>query len=323
MGELKDNYSVAINGIDITKYIDGLTWDSNIETLGSSFSFSVPESYFDKHAIKCDIKKGYRASVKNNGKEIFKGMVVDTNLTSTKKEVLLMDYAFLMNKSEHVLQFKKISGKAAIENTCNKFGIPIESIYSINIEVNKIYNEETVSAVFQDIMEMHKKSTGEILRMEMLRGKLRIFKCKDELIDPYFKRHDGMPALKISEYLGADFSLKESIMDEVNSVLVISDKGTVIATAKNSQSQKDFGLLQDIIKVSDEEAKRANTIASEGLISDFDELNVTLLGDDSILAGRSIKLTGIFSGTWIIENASHSIDEFGHKTTVGMRRSNK
>jgi hypothetical protein len=317
---VKDKYQLIVNGTDVTAITDALAWQSDLESLGMSLNFSVAAPYFDKFRKYPVFNEGHKVALKNNGELRFVGKVIDTELNKTQRSILAMDYAYFMNRSEHVLQFKKTAVDAAIKSACGKFGIPLGKVCTMSTIVSKLYKGETLADVFRDLIDLHRKATGQRIRMEMIQGKLEFIKCAEEVIDPYYLIGEGMKPVKVTEFIGDDFTLKSSIAEIVNSVVVLSNQGKTLATAKDSASVKYFGLIQDIIEVGKDEAKTAQAIANAGLVSDVKELSLTLLGDDTMIAGRTIKLSGIFAGNWLITSASHTVANGIHKCSVNIRR---
>ena len=258
--------------------------------------------------------------LKNNGELRFAGKIIEIELGKSQRSIVAMDYAYFLNRSEHVLQFKKTAVDAAIKSACGKFGIPLGKVCAMGTIVSKLYKGETLADVFRDLIDLHRKATGQRVRMEMIQGKLEFLKCAENIIDPYYFIADGMDPVKVTELLGDDFTLKGSIAEIVNSVVVLSDQGKTLATAKDSASVKYYGLIQDIIEVGKDEAKMAQAIANAGLVSEVNELSLTLLGDDSMIAGRTLKLGGLFAGHWLITSASHTVANGIHKCSVNLRR---
>lgn len=320
MGRIKDNYQLLVNGTDITAITDALAWNSDFESLGMSLSFSIATPYFDKSRKYPVLKEGHKVVLKNNGELRFVGKVIETELSKSKRSILSMDYAFFMNRSEHVLQFKKTAVDLAIRSACAKFNIPLGKVCKMNTVISKLYKGETLGDVFRDLIELHRKATGQKIRMEMIKGNLEFLNCAEEVIDPYYLIADGMAPVRITELIGDDFTLRGSIAEIVNSVMVLDDQGKTLAAAKDAESIKYFGLIQDIIEVGKDESKLAQEIAKAGLIDEVNELSLTLLGDDSIIAGRVLKLSGVFEGDWLITASSHSVANGIHKCSVNMRR---
>ncbi len=320
MGRIKDNYQLLVNGTDVTAITDALSWNSEFESLGMSLNFSLAAPYFDKFRKYPIFKEGHKVVLKNNGNLRFVGKVIETELNKSQRSIMSMDYAFFMNRSEHVLQFKKTAVDMALKNACAKFNIPLGRVCRMSTVISKLYKGETLADVFRDLIELHRKATGQKVRMEMMSGKLEFINCAEEVIDPYYLIADGMAPVKITELIGDDFTLKGSIAEIVNSVIVLDDQGKNLALATNEGSVKYFGLIQDIIEVGKDEAKLAQEIAKAGLIDEVKELSLTLLGDDSIIAGRVLKLGGVFKGDWLIISSSHSVSNGIHKCSVNMRR---
>ena len=173
-----DNYGLMLIKTDgkprnITKIIKDLSWEDDIETLGTKLSFNSARNINDSNMAGYDvIESGDKVILYNGSMEIFRGIVTNIDWGRYEKGITCFDYAFYLNQSKTVKQFKGIAASKAIAELCNRFSVPIGSIDTINTSITMIYKDKTVADIIQDILYHVLLETGNKYRLEMRLGKL-------------------------------------------------------------------------------------------------------------------------------------------------------
>ena len=306
---------------DIIKLVGNLSWRDNIDTLGMELTFDLAnnnEKYFPK--IEIDMKE--HILLKNtNGKEIFRGKIVDEGENGRfNRSYIAYDYAFYLNKSKIIKQFNKIKASEAIKQLCNTFNVPIGNIVEIKTLINKIYKDKTVAEIIKDILDQATNELKIKYRLEMRDSKLYIEKYEDLLINPKLQLF-AQPDIRLTDVIGSNISRNRSIEELKNSILITSgneESSRIIATAKDEQSIKDFGLLQEIESVEDKDIAQARNIANnklKELNKTQEDISIELLGHDDVRAGRILNLdesiTGI-KGKYLIKDCTHTYKNHIH-----------
>ncbi|SNT18644.1 hypothetical protein SAMN05446037_104917 [Anaerovirgula multivorans] len=306
---------------DITPLIGDIRWRSNVNELGSQLDFNIAfndAKYFPKNPV--DIGN---AVCLVNEDEIFRGVVV----TEEKKgrqpiQYTCFDYGFYLNKSKAVYQFNKVVAKKAIEMILNDFNIPIGSIGPMSTIIKKIYANEVVSDIIRDIIDIEKKETGTKYRMEMRAGKLYIEKQEDLVIKATFKLAENIESYDIIQAI-SNPSRKRSIEEMKNSIgILLNDQ--VIEKMEDKNLVDKYGVLQDIVQISNKDKVQAKNIA-EKMLKDlgkvFEENTLEMLGNDLVRAGRIIELeepiTGL-SGKYLVEDVTHTVSKGIHRMSLGL-----
>ncbi|WP_342504198.1 hypothetical protein [Lysinibacillus sp. FSL L8-0126] len=303
--------------INITPMIGTLTWRSNMEELGDELNFSIAfndANYFPVNP--CDI--GDMVVLLNNGKEITRAIIVDEVKSGTSPIAYIgFDYAFYLNKSTAVYQFKKLSADACIKKILKDFNVPIGKITSIPKPITQIYNDKKVSEIIKDILETAEKSLGLKYLMEMRQGKLYIEKQSNAVVTGTFQLYAGGTKYDIHSAI-MNPSKKRSIVDMANTIQIVGNNDKVVLTKTDNKMVEKYGRITKVVKLDQNEKKSAKQIA-ENELKQFskiiEENEVDLMGDDNFRAGRLFKLdepvTGI-KGTFLIKDVLHTISKGIH-----------
>ena len=216
-------------------------WSESEDSLGIEFSFTLPYSYFDEQ-FKNTLTVGDQVAIYVDGQKVTEGIITETPLNSS--EYKGYDYAFYLNKSTTIIQFKKIGAAEAIRKLCKKFSVPIGSMPSMATSVSKLYKNENAADIINDILKKVKNETGKKYKIQMSGGKMNIIEKGATKIKPTYKDELGrtVQCQKASSISGT-----RSIEEMRNSVLVAGtgeDSKQLKATAEDSASVKKYGRLQ-------------------------------------------------------------------------------
>lgn len=310
---------------NITPIVGSITRRSNINELGEQLDFDIAFNdarFFPKNPVKV----GSLIILKNGDKEVTRAIAVKENKSPYKADYHCFDYAFYLNKSKAVYQFKKMQASKAISKILRDFNIPIGNICNISYPITKIYSGNTVSEIIKDILSQSEKALGTKYRMEMRQGKLYIEPQKSLIINPAFQIASNIGLRPITSTI-SNPTKTQSIEDTKNSIKVITgndEKMKVVANVKNDALIKQYGLLQEVVSVGDKDIAQAKTIAKNTLKElgkVFEKSGLEMIGHDDVRAGRIIAieepLTGL-KGNYLITDANHTIKNGIHTVKVGL-----
>lgn len=299
----------------ITPIVGSIGWKSSTETLGVQLDFEVAFND-DRYFPLCPVDIGSMIILFNEA-EIFRGIVVTENKPGRQpRTYTAFDPAFFINKSKAVYQFKKIRADAAIKKILNDFRVPIGTITPIPAIITKIYSGEVVSDIIKDILAQALAKTGVRYRMEMRAGKLYIERQQDLIIAPTFKIADNLSPVPVTAVI-SNPQRKRSIEDMKDSIVITCDD-KIVATVKNTDMIKRYGLLQDVQSIDQKQKGQASTIASN-LLKELgrvlEENGIDCPGSDDARSGRLIQIeepiTGM-SGKYLIKEDSHVVKDGIH-----------
>jgi len=296
-------YKLIYNGIDILPKSNNLSWENDIDTLGIMLSF---DSLYN-------VPVGAIISLYINNKEYTRGIIVDKTESVFAYSYLSHDYSFYL-KNEVIKQFNT-SASNAIVSLLNEFGIK-NKIVSIPTRINKIYKDESIADIIEDILEQAEKDQGIKYIKEMQIDTVVIEKLEDMKITP-----------KI--LIGKDITINSSIEDMRNKILITSGSGDnigIITTAQNKASQMQYGILQEVEVLDDKDIAQSKSIAENLLIAKnriFKEAIIPLLGvkdAETIKANRLIELNvdTKLKGWYRIKSASHELTNSKHTVNIEL-----
>jgi hypothetical protein len=305
--------------VDISPIVGSISWSDDVETLGQQLTFNT--AYNDtKYFPQVSIEPGDTILLKNKA-EIFRGtMITEQRNGAFERVFTCFDPAFYLNKSRDFFQCNKIKADAAIKQLCSLVSVPVGKIASIPVVIDKIFDGE-ISAIIKEILDIAEKTLGTKYRMEMRQGKLFIEKQKDLIIKGTFTLAGNEYDLNDSI---SNPSRKRSIEDMKNSIKIINNE-KVISTVKDSNIISKYGLLQEVLSVSDDEKPKAANIA-KNMLKDLgrvsEESSLEMLGNDDIRAGRLIEITEPITGMkglYLIKSVNHTLDKGIHKMSLQLR----
>lgn len=302
---------------NITPLIGTISWRSNKEELGDEISFDIAfndTEYFPTNP--CDLGD---IVVLKNGYEITRALLVD----ETKNGRIPIgysgfDYAFYLNKSSAIYQFNKMAADQAIKKILSDFNVPIGNIASMPTLIDKIFNNQVVSDIIREIIEIVEQKQGVKYLMEMREGKLFIEKQEDLIVKGTFKLFDSGKEYDLNSAI-SNPSKKRSIVDMINSIQVVGNNDKVVLEKSDSKMLNKYGKLQKVVTLDQNEKLTAEQIAKnelKALSKVIEENSVDLLGDDRVRSGRLLELeepiTGI-KGKFLIKDVEHTISNGIHR----------
>lgn len=232
---------VKVNGKNIPA--GNVSWSESEDSLGMEFSFSMPFSHFDEQ-FDTALKVGDIATLYMNKKRVLQGIITEIPLGGS--DYRGYDFAFYLNKSTTIIQFKKVSAREAITKLCERFNIPLGSIPKMATNINKLYKNETVSDIISDILKQVKQETDKKYRLQMNNGKLNVVESGTAKIQPTYKDDEGRVCCCSH---AASISGSRSIENMKNSVIVAGNDDSskqIKATAEDSDSIKKYGRLETV-----------------------------------------------------------------------------
>lgn len=304
----------------ITDFAGNITWGDDADSLGMEFSFSRPHSYFDEQ-FKDYFEVGDTV-VLSDGDEILRGIIVKAPIGGCTYTGY--DYAWYLNKSETVIQFKKISATKAIERLCGRYEVPIGFIAIMNTLISKVYKDKSPADIIRDILDQVKAETGKKYRMEMRKGKFYIAESGAIKLKPTYIDETGK---EVSCTKSASITGTRTIEEMKNKVIVAGsseDYAQIKATAKSSDSIKKYGLLTEVETADKLTEAKARNIAKNRL-RELNKVSVmftaTMIGNSQVRSGRMLYFDrpeiGV-KGWFMVRACSHQVSGGVHTMICEM-----
>lgn len=314
-------FKVKCNGKTIE--VGNVEWSDSLDSLGTDFSFDYAYGSFDSQ-FKDQLKNGDIITMFNGNDEIMRGII--TTIPIGDSNYSGHDFAFYLNKSECVIQFKKIAADKAIKQLLARFDVPIGSICAMPTNIKKVYKDQIVGDVIVDILKQVRHETGKHHRIEMKKGKFYISEYNTIKIKPYYIDELGK---KVSCTKSAKISGTRSIEDLKNQITVCGngEKATQIKSiAKSSSSIKKYGLLSEVVtKENVTTSKAKNTAKNE--LAEMNKVATSFTaemhGSFAIKSGRLIYFDRPevkVKGWYKVKSCTHAYNNLTHWISCEMER---
>ena len=300
--------------VDVSKSCGEITWNDGIDSLGVQLTFSTNNF---------DLRVGDYFQLKKDNTLITDGIAVTCDRGFYNNIINVFDFAWYLNESEEVIQFKNISCKKAISSLLDKYSIKIGAVALPDIYFSYLYKDKKISEIIKHILSIVSAQTGKKFRMEMRQGKFYIEEYSDLIVDPQYKNAINLAAMKSLDYIGTDFGYSESIESMKNKVVIVSNdekSNAIIESVEDADSISRYGLLQEVETIDDEDISKAKNIA-KNMLSDLnritEDISINILGDVNLRSGRYVNIeNNFFAGKFLIKNTSHSYNNGIHKTSL-------
>lgn len=307
--------------IDITPIVNQISWRSSKVELTQQLDFNV--FYNDaKYTPIIEFAEGDMVVLKNEF-EIFRGIIVNSKKSGRGGiPYTALDYSFYLGKTKKFYQFNKMRADLTIKKIVTEYGLSIGSIVLMPTLITKVYVSNTGIDMIKEIVDFVEKDQGIKYCVEMREGKFYIDKKKNLYINAMFKLADNVEAYPVSKAISSP-THSYSIENMKNSVQIVKDN-KVIHTLRDDELIKKYGLLQDVVEVTDDNIAAARTTAKNTL-SDYgkviEESSQVLMGDDRVRAGRIIYLNEPLSdiqGNYEVSSVTHTVANGIHTMNVEL-----
>lgn len=138
--------------VDITNLVSDLSWSEDLDTVGVSLSFSVPDTD-EKYITRLMIMAGDIIQVLNDDGELIRAVVVNVSRDYPKRTVKAFDFGFYLNKNDIVIQFKNKSVSQCLKELFSKVGVSVGSICDMPAKVNGIYIKN-VNEIIKELIKI-------------------------------------------------------------------------------------------------------------------------------------------------------------------------
>lgn len=310
--------------VDITPAVGEISWRSHIDELGVELNFNMAVNDirpFPRNPV--DIGGLVQLINYKTEQEVFQGIVFTEERNDTSPiNYKVFDIMFYLNKSEEIIQFNDIPVNQAIEKLLDRFDIPYAPIPSMPVRVDKIYNE-VVSDILRDLIYLHERDSGQKMTIEAREGRVVIEKeDENKKIRPKYQVAGNLNEVYLNDVL-MNPSRSRSI-EEMKNVVIITHDEERLHEERNESLINQYGMLQYVENIDEEDKARARNAARNRLrdmSKIIEDVNVTLMGNDDVRAGRIIEIeepfTGI-SGDYRILSANHKLENGFHTVDVTL-----
>lgn len=307
---------VIYNNIDITPIVMSVEWGGDVMQACRSLRCSIKNTSHNKKIVT--VENGKRIQFFNGETELFRGIVFmnEINIDGLHSIVAYDDNVYL-TKSMDTRKFINMKASQIVQRICSDYEIPTGFIADTGYIIPKlILRDKTLYDMIVTALTETKKHTGRCFILLNKNGKIILQERKSQVTQ--FIIEDGV------NIISARYS--QSIEDLKTQVKVVggdSDKKPIVATVKNDELIKKFGIMQHLenadskLNKSQIEQLARRLLEEHGTIKD--EATVDVIGIDEVIAGTSVyvreKLTGIVGGYYVISD-SHRYENGVHTMSL-------
>lgn len=304
---------------DITNLVSDLSWSENLDTVGLTLSFSVPDIE-DRYITRLLIMAGDIITVNNDDGELIRAVVVNISRDYPKRKVKALDFGFYLNKNDIVIQFKDKSVSECLKILFNKVGISIGNICDMPAKVKGVYIKN-VNETIKELIKIQQDNDGKKYYYE-LRGKdISVFQLPTEPISYIFKPTVNVAAFDVTDknahsrgkYTHSIENMKNRIVAVVNSK-TSGEMPSKQFVAEDSENIKKYGLLTENYNVNSDEAENIQSLAENELKEKNKikrELTMDFIGHDNARPGRVMHIVDDYLGiddNYRIQSVSHKVN---------------
>ncbi len=304
---------------DITDMVGEISWSEDMDSVGLSLSFSVPDSE-ERYIPQLLIMAGDIISVSNDEGELIKAVVVSVTRNFPKRNVKAYDFGFYLNKNDIVIQFKDKSVSDCLRELFGKVNIPVGEICDMPAKVNGVYIKN-VNEVIKELIEIQQGNDGKKYYYELRGDKIFVFQLPEEPIEYIFKPAVNVAAFDVTQRdahsRGQYTHSIENMKNRVTAIINSKTTGNMPAvefTVSDDENIKKYGLLSENYSVNSEDLDNIKSLAKNELTDKNKlkrELTMDFIGHDSARPGRVMHIIDDFLGIddfFRIQSVNHKVN---------------
>ena len=298
---------------NITPLIAGVTWSGSKNQASRKLEISIAYSPFDSNFEGFTPELGDIVYFYPDGekKAAFLGKITTTSQAAGPGTTSAgaSDFMASLLKSNVTLRFKNKAPEYIARYILNYLGVNVGTIAKTGVKLSKmIFDGENA---YGAIMKSYYKAAKKVKK------KYKPFMDGTNFCIGESGKDSGV-TLKLGTNVTAT-SFERSAEDIVNRVVVFDEDGKRVGVFEEKESEKNFGIFQDVVSLSSgESAAQASAAAFKRPTK---EAKVDALGNIKCISGRTVKLfdpqTGL-TGKFIIENDTHSFSNGMHTMSLDL-----
>lgn len=240
--------------IDISNVVkDGTNLKKNLTNFSWTMEFGIA-----KNNVFDDIELGDIMVIKLDDKEIFSGVVINSDLTNNTYQAI--DYCWYFSNNEEIRQIQGIEASVVVKNMLEQFGATVGQVDSCNTMIDKLFFGKTIGAIIKEIIQNIKELENLDFRFFYHASKFYFVKSKKTK----YKQNVYTPISALNGVLNENIfnaldyitvpTRKASIENMRNCIKVFQSDGKdyrQIYNKKNDSSIIKYGLMQKLVEIKD------------------------------------------------------------------------
>ncbi|WP_315114219.1 terminase [Clostridium intestinale] len=311
---------------NITELVQDISISGSKGEAARKAEITLLHSIFDKNHDNVPLNTGAKIWIVLDGKEIFKGIVWEREINSSKQlTITAYDYLIYLLKSSVTYNFQNILVEDGVKKIISDLGIPYKNIEATGVRVDRLIQDATAYDAIMELYTQASKVNGYQYMPICEDTEVSVMKKGTVLSDYLLVSRDSFKS-ETNEGNIINTSYKDSMENMVNVVKIYGDEGSYIDKVEDSSLFEYYGVIQKVYQK--EEDKNPITVAKNMLHGIDNELTVEALGNWSCRTGYAVA-TEIFyidnlkKGILYIDGDSHTWDVGTNKYTMTLNLSYK
>jgi len=319
---LKIVYYVGVVQYDITQMTEDVKWSGDIKTGFRKLEVRVANTDSTKkdELTSLHFEAGRPLFFYVNGKEVFRGIIFDTNFESSgTTSIMAYDEAKYLTTNEDTRFFTKSTASSFITKICKEFDIAVGTIENTKYVIDKmIFRGEDLFSMIQKVLTKTRDETGRRYWMYVQDGKLNVVERKNQVVR--WMLEDDVNIMDSSRRVNIE-ELRNQIKVTTGSIDEKSPKNPTSTIAKDEASIAKYGRMQLVEDMGEKMTsarinERAKTVLKEKNKPRID-IDVTALGLVEVYSGKSVLVYDKrvrINGGYYVQDDTHTWDAAGKYT---------
>lgn len=270
---------------DISQLVESIKWSGKKGGSARSITASIIDDNGHGHDRSgINVEAGHHVIFKYDGEELFRGIIMQQ--TQTSKHMLTFkayDNGIYLANNKDTFNYKKKTADQIFKDVCKRYSISTGTVAKCSHKIAKLTKSKTTAwDTICDALAADYKATKTRHYVTSKKGKLSLLKRKENVLVWVLETGGNI----------LSYSYTRSIEDVHTRIKLLSKKGKVAATQKDTALEKKIGVFQGIEKLTDSHSKAAIKKLAKSMLAEQKKpersLKVEALGIPSVISGIGV-----------------------------------
>ena len=310
-------FQTESTGIDITKLVDQVKWSGRKGSSSRTITAKLIDDDGAKHERSgLDVEEGHQVMLLVDGEEVFRGIVMSTTQNQSKTlSFKAYDNGIYLANNKDTYCYENVTASAVFNDVLKRLGLPVGEVAGCSYVIPELTKGKTSAFdTIADALSLDYDNTGIRHYVSSSKGKLSLLVRKNNILQWVIE-----PSSNLISY-----SLTKSIEKTKTRIKLVSDEGTVLAEASDTNLESKIGMFQEIEQPDETLTQAQLTDLAKSMLKELSEVSKTLtlnaLGITDVISGVGvfirIKHLGI-SQTYYVDQDDHLFQ--GEKHTMSIK----
>ena len=310
-------FKTESTGIDITKLVDQVKWSGRKGSSSRTITAKLIDDDGAKHERSgLDVEEGHQVMLLVDGEEVFRGIVMSTTQNQSKTlSFKAYDNGIYLANNKDTYCYENVTASAVFNDVLKRLGLPVGEVAGCSYVIPELTKGKTSAFdTIADALSLDYDNTGIRHYVSSSKGKLSLLVRKNNILQWVIE-----PSSNLISY-----SLTKSIEKTKTRIKLVSDEGTVLAEASDTNLESKIGMFQEIEQPDETLTQAQLTDLAKSMLKELSEVSKTLtlnaLGITDVISGVGvfirIKHLGI-SQTYYVDQDDHLFQ--GEKHTMSIK----